>query len=94
MVHSLKFHAEKKALASLLLGGAPDLALDINFSVCADCHHFLTHAAEMLGREIRVSEPKLRHDFGARGGCSCGDGGYPAVGRHCGRAEPARAKRS
>ena len=69
-VESLKYHAEKKALAALLARGAPDLELSINFKVCADCQHFLTHAAALLGRPIRVREPSREHVFLATGGRS------------------------
>ena len=77
-VRSLKFHAEKKALATMLLRGTPEaeLSMRVNIKVCADCHSFLSHASKLLGRPIRVEETitSRRHDFGAAGDsdCSCG----------------------
>jgi pentatricopeptide repeat protein len=79
-VDSLKFHAEKKALAELLLRGADDLEMRVNIKVCADCHHFLAHAAKLLGRPIRVLEPSRQHVFDGKGGCSCGGESYADVG--------------
>lgn len=74
-VRSLKFHSEKKALASLLLHTAPELTMHVNIKVCADCHSFLTHAARLLARPIHVLEPGRQHVFKG-GGCSCGGRGY------------------
>ena len=70
---SLKLHAEKKALAQMLREDdcASELSMRINFSVCADCQAFLTHAAQMLGRRITVLEPSRTHVFEAARGCSC-----------------------
>merc|ERR1712113_381267 len=62
-VKSLKFHAEKKALVSLLHHSVAELVMRVNFKVCADCHSFLIHAAYMLGRPIRVLEPSRQHVF-------------------------------
>ena len=71
-VTCLKFHAEKKALAHLLLHAAPELTMRVNIRVCADCHSFLAHAASMLGRVIRVLEPSRQHVFNeTTAGCSC-----------------------
>lgn len=67
MAESLRFHAEKKALALLLLRRAEDLDICINFSVCADCNAFLAAAAAALGRRIRVREPSREHVFDAHG---------------------------
>jgi hypothetical protein len=42
--------------------------------VCADCHLFLKSAAALLGRQIRVHEPSLLHEFDATtAACSCND---------------------
>ena len=65
-VRSLKLHAEKKALTSLLLHGAESLRMRIEYKVCADCHAFLTHAAALLGRPVHVLEPTRQHLFGDR----------------------------
>ena len=74
-VRSLQHHAEKRARADLLLRGdsGSDLAMRINFKVCADCHAFLKAAAKLLCRCITVHEPKVRHTFDEHGVCSCGD---------------------
>ena len=69
---SLRQHAEKKALADLPLRGSPELTLQINLKVCADCHAFLKGASHVLSRTIRVQEPGLMHTFCA-GACSCND---------------------
>ena len=72
-VDFLKYHAEKKALATLLLRSAPELKMRVNIKVCADCHSFLTHAAQYLGRPIEVLEPSRKHVF--RGdACKSGEG--------------------
>ncbi|KAJ1633728.1 hypothetical protein T492DRAFT_979508 [Pavlovales sp. CCMP2436] len=73
LASSLRLHAEKKALASLLERGETELAVRINLKVCADCHAFFKGASLALGRQIRVREPKLLHTF-ERGECSCADG--------------------
>lgn len=70
-VKSLKYHAEKKVLASLLQRTAAEMAMRVNFKVCADCHSFLTHASRLLGRPIHVLEPSRQHVF-HEGRCSCG----------------------
>ena len=77
-VRSLKHHAEKKALASLLRAGSSDLAMSVNIKVCADCHSFLQHASAMLNRSIRVREPSREHVFvaDAQGACTCDGRGY------------------
>ena len=62
-LHSLKYHAEKKVLASLLQHDAPELEMRVNMSVCADCYSFLSHAARLLRRPIRVLEPRRAHVF-------------------------------
>jgi hypothetical protein len=54
------YHAEKKALASLLLRHAPELAMSVNIKMCADCHAFFRHASQMLGQTIQVRSD-LRH---------------------------------
>merc|ERR1712060_500948 len=54
--HSLRWHAEKKALADILdeerkaTKGTPlvELAFHVNFKMCADCESFLKHASEAL----------------------------------------------
>jgi hypothetical protein len=74
-VESLKFHAEKKALAMLLMRGAEDLDMSINFSVCADCRAFLAHSAQSLGRQICVHEPSRVHVFDESGRCSTAERG-------------------
>ena len=87
-VRSLKYHAEKKALAQLLMqneGNAHGtLEMSINFGVCADCQHFLAHAAQALGRQIIVHEPHT-------------DLVFPAAGerreRYCGRVAPTASAR-
>ena len=71
-VHSLKYHAEKKALARLLASGAAELEMTINFKVCADCHAFFKACSEALGRTLSVREPSTTHVF-ADGACSCKD---------------------
>ena len=70
-VRSLKFHAEKKALATLLLKNSEKLSMRVNIKCCADCHSFLTFASAMLKREICVLEPTRSHSF-QYGKCSCG----------------------
>ena len=90
---SLQVHAEKKALAVLLLcsssggdgGGrikeatdpaserdAPLAPLEVSIScaTCADCHAFFASASLLLGRPIRLSQPRMDHMF-ANGRCSC-----------------------
>jgi len=62
-VHSLKYHAEKKALATLLLNDSSELTMRVNFGVCVDCHAFLSHASKLLGRKITVLEPSKPHHF-------------------------------
>ena len=74
-VKSLKYHSEKKALASLLLHNASELTMRVNVKVCADCHSFLEHAGQLLGRPINVLEPSRQHVF-RDGGCSCDGRGY------------------
>ena len=72
-VNSLKYHAEKKALATLLLRSAPDLKMRVNIKVCADCQCFLKNAAQYLGRPIEVLEASRKHVF--RGDAyACGEG--------------------
>merc|ERR1711972_916487 len=54
--HSLRWHAEKKALADILdeekkvAKGTPpvELAFNVNFKMCADCESFFKHASEAL----------------------------------------------
>ena len=70
-VHSLKYHAEKRALASMLLRGASKLTMRVNIKVCVDCHSFLLHAASVLGKPISIDDPKQTHLFAPGGGCSC-----------------------
>jgi len=70
-VKSLKFHAEKKALAKLLLENASELEMRVNIKVCMDCHLFLKHASKVLGRKITVFEKARMHVF-HDGQCSCG----------------------
>ena len=71
---SLAHHAEKKALAALVARGrGEELCVGINLKMCADCHAFFKGASRVLGRQIRVQEPKMLHVF-ERGECSCADG--------------------
>ena len=86
-VRSLKLHAEKKALACLLLHGTgatttTPLRMRIDCRVCADCHAFLSHAATLLGRPIHVSEPTRQHRF---------DGDPTGVCSPCGGSEEVTA---
>merc|ERR1712207_9888 len=54
--HSLRWHAEKKALADILdeekkpvKGTLPvELTFHVNFKMCADCESFFKHASEAL----------------------------------------------
>merc|ERR1712217_276051 len=54
--HSLRWHAEKKALADILdeekttaKGTIPvELEFHVNFKMCADCESFFKHASEAL----------------------------------------------
>ena len=62
-VDFLKYHAEKKALATLLLRSAPELKMRVNIKVCADCQSFLTYAAQYLRMPIEVLEPSRKHVF-------------------------------
>lgn len=62
-IRSLKYHAEKKTLAKLLLKNSGKLNMRINVKVCEDCQSFLSHASSMLGRTIRVTEPSKVHSF-------------------------------
>ena len=75
-VRSLKFHAEKKALVSLMLSDEPLLAMSVNIKVCADCHSFLAHASRLCQRSILVTEPARQHTFDTAGICSCDGRGY------------------
>lgn len=78
-IRSLKYHAEKKALACMVLHGtAEELSMRVNFKCCADCHAFLAAAAKHLGRPIQVLEPSKRHTFDTSGGCSCAREGIAA----------------
>ena len=72
---ALRRHPEKKALAELLRRKVQgDLSIDVNIKLCADCHEFFKAAAKLLGRTIRVNEPRLTHVFGGGDGeCSCND---------------------
>ena len=72
-VNSLQHHAEKKALAHLLLANSEELEMDVNIRVCVDCHAFLKSASSLLRRPIIVNEPTMSHVF-RDGRCSCGDG--------------------
>merc|ERR1711972_27505 len=65
--HSLRWHAEKKALADILdeeknaaKGTLPvELAFHVNFKMCADCQSFLKHASKALrSRTITVLRGK------------------------------------
>ena len=67
-IRSLKYHAEKKALATMLMNDSEDLSMRVNIKVCVDCHSFLSHASKMLGKEISVLEPAQAHLFDG-GGC-------------------------
>ena len=76
---SLMNHAEKKALAQLLLDEARNpqdrssfttLSVEINFKMCADCHAYFKGASALLGRRITVKEPAILHVF-EDGECSC-----------------------
>ena len=70
---SLKYHAEKKALAHLLADDAAELRVDVNFKMCADCHGFFKAASAVVDRPIHVSEGgRPAHTF-RHGQCSCGD---------------------
>jgi pentatricopeptide repeat protein len=75
---SLANHAEKKALARLLLdeyksnnrNSQQPLSVEINFKMCADCHAFFKGASGLLQRRITVKEPTMLHVF-EDGECSC-----------------------
>jgi pentatricopeptide repeat protein len=76
---SLMNHAEKKALAQLLLDETRNpqdrssfatLSAEINFKMCADCHAYFKGASALLGRRITVKEPTMLHVF-EDGECSC-----------------------
>lgn len=78
---SLANHAEKKALAQLLMNEKKNsestpsfatLAVEINFKMCADCHAFFKGASAYLDRRITVKEPTMLHVF-EDGECSCHD---------------------
>ena len=82
---SLANHAEKKALALLLIDEKKNLnsdgkhrpsfaalSVEINFKMCADCHDFFKEASGYLERRITVKEPTMLHVFEA-GECSCND---------------------
>ena len=62
-VASLSNHAEKRALADLLMQDAATLDMRVNFRICDDCHDFLNHAAVLLDRPIHVLEPTRQHIF-------------------------------
>ena len=62
-ISSLQCHAEKKALADLLLRRCSSLTVRVNLKMCADCQAFLKHAAVLLCRPIEVLEPSRRHVF-------------------------------
>lgn len=74
LVGQLINHAEKRALADLLLKGNEKFTLRVNFGVCADCHLFFKNAAMMLRQPIKLCEPVGQpiHDFDIYGSCSCG----------------------
>jgi len=71
---SLKLHAEKKALAVLLMCGEVELNLAIEFSACMDCHEFFKKLSLLVHRRIQLHqvEPKMVHIF-TNGHCSCSD---------------------
>lgn len=78
---SLANHAEKKALAQLLIDEMKNtesrpsfatLVVEINFKMCADCHDFFKGASAYLDRRITVKEPTMLHVFEG-GECSCHD---------------------
>ena len=78
MHRSLALHAEKKALAVLLLEhldrpGSVDLNVDVNFKMCVDCHAFFKAASVHFNLRLTATERgRPSHDF-SRGSCSCND---------------------
>merc|ERR1739838_610119 len=60
---SLKGHAEKIALADLLLHREEKLHLNVNMRMCADCHAFLLGASKTLTRKITVMAGSSHHVF-------------------------------
>lgn len=87
---SLRRHAEKKALVSLLASNASQLELNVNFHMCVDCHAFMKAASVLLQRPIVCREPRVAHYFSG-GVCSCGDR-WRWEARTEGRAEAAGRK--
>merc|ERR1712014_508850 len=69
---SLQLHAEKKALARLLVCGEDDLKVSINFNACIDCHDFFKSSSLLLDCRIQLRQPRMVHTF-TRGWCSCSD---------------------
>merc|ERR1712196_209068 len=60
-IMSLRGHAEKIALADLLLHGEEELHLIVNINMCADCHAFLLGASKILKRKITVIAGSSHH---------------------------------
>jgi len=77
---SLSYHAEKKALAALLLlGDRPRsresqgaLRVEVNFKMCADCHEAFRCAARLWRRHLECRDGARLHRFDPSGRCSCG----------------------
>merc|ERR1712224_28653 len=69
---SLKLHAEKKALAALLVFGEIEVTVAIGFNACMDCHEFFKKSSLLLGHRILLRQPKMAHTF-TDGCCSCCD---------------------
>ena len=82
----LTYHAEKKALAALLLPeersrrageGVEEeepavLRVEVNIKMCLDCHEFFRCAARLFARSVECRDGARLHCFDVNGECSCG----------------------
>ncbi|KAH7434045.1 hypothetical protein KP509_07G098300 [Ceratopteris richardii] len=72
--HILSHHSERMALAFGLLNSSPGTPLRMvkNLRICLDCHNFMKHISEIIGREIVMRDLNRLHHF-KDGICSCSD---------------------
>lgn len=78
---SLKLHAEKKALAMLLVCSEAELHVVINFHACMDCHELFKKSSLLLHHTIQLRQPRMVHAVIA-GCCSCMTSGGGKQGSH------------
>ena len=68
---SLSYHAEKKALAHLLMNvKTKNFRIDVNLRMCKDCHKLFCLASKIHQVTIECNDPNKRHIF-TNGECSC-----------------------